>query len=238
MARLLDSDRLRYSLEVLTTDYLKRPKIPFKKLFPVPETALKEIRDSDNGGTKLDEDIESIDKDLIPEPFLLQINKKNRMKWIDYCVYDTEATWLLREKFESLLLKQHWGVCSTMYDLYKKVYVPFARLLVRMEERGFHIDVKGALSDSFENAFSIASKYADKFKKWAVKYEPNSENLNPRSYRQVQQLLFAPNSETDLHETKLKHDHIFNIENENNVILPGKKTPNKYLKVRIRVFKL
>lgn len=71
----------------------------------------------------------------------LQSNPSTRDAWIEYSVYDAEATWRLRQLLEQYLTAQHWAQSKTMMDFYREYIVPFAVVLTDMEREGIRVDV-------------------------------------------------------------------------------------------------
>jgi len=68
-----------------------------------------------------------------------------RETWIDYSTFDTVATWKLHEELLAILKGMPWQGAEgggTMLDFYEHYWVPFADVLVRIEERGVPFDLR------------------------------------------------------------------------------------------------
>lgn len=192
-----------------------------------PKTPKKESRTSDP---------EQSDDEGHENPLRLQSSSATRSAWVDYCTYDAEATWLLYHRLAAELRRQPWDEGRSMLDFYEAYYVPFGELLTRMEREGMHADAE-ALGRAYERALGDLARPLVAFRRWAVELQPAARLMNPRSVRQVQQLLFAPSTEgDDPYGTGLPAVHAFKAKNVAGEVKEGKKKANKFLEFEIRVF--
>jgi len=180
MARLWDTSRLQkegYSLSALTGALLNRPKITMKELFGKPAV----LKDGSEGKAI-----------IVPALEELQRNTTNqRNEWIEYSVYDAQATWELRNELETRLRNMQWQDSRSLYDFYVQYWVPFAELLTDMEHRGIYVDTQylASLEPKANEDIRVAE---ERFRQWAVKYCEAAKYMNVSSGPQKQHFLFAP----------------------------------------------
>jgi len=120
-----------------------------------------------------------------------------REAWIDYSAFDAQVT----SKLHEVLLQK---LTRDLSDFYEKFWVPFAEVLVDIEERGVHLD-QDFLSQQLEAADEdLAQANADfqSFlrKAWTRRYADSArlpelldcvERFNSNSPKQMKQLLYG-----------------------------------------------
>lgn len=117
---------------------------------------------------------------------------KWRHAWLDYCTYDTEATWKLRAELQKRLSLKQWSGSLSLWDFYQRYYAPFAEVLADMESQGIGVDVRNHLPAAEAQARRERDEAEAEFLAWASQYCADAPRMNAGSSAQVAQFLFSP----------------------------------------------
>ncbi|DAZ95789.1 TPA: hypothetical protein N0F65_009185 [Lagenidium giganteum] len=234
MARLWNTARFQnggYSLEALTADLLHQRKKPMKELFGIPK--LK--KDGSEGKER-----------IMPTVEELQRTPQFRNRWIRYSVYDAESTWFLHRVLHQKLDQTLWyeernpqtgGVtnATSMYDFYQQYIVPFGECLTDIERKGMHVDLD-YLAKVEQMALADRARLEQQVLEWARRYCDEADRINVYSAAQKQQLLFAPYYDMSKKPPKeiLPPTRLFEVENIEEYVEPGKEKPKKKRNIEIR----
>lgn len=194
MARLWNSARRTkggYSLEALTGDSklmedAKNGHGPGEEL--TGKVSMKNIF----GRKKIKKD--GTAGKIIVIPPVEELQRDERKLWICYSALDSISTLRLYESLEKKLLKTPWyvnGVCKgSMLDNYQNYVRPFGELLVKMETEGMLVD-RSYLAEIEKVAKVEQQIAADRFRRWASKYCPDTKYMNVGSDSQLRQFFFG-----------------------------------------------
>lgn len=252
MARLWDSSRMTrggYSLEALSSDEkLMNPgssqggdggseaggpgldvrgKVSMKKLF-----GRRNIKKDGTEGKLVS----------LPPVHELQRGEDTRWRWINYSAFDAKSTWdlytRLAEELRGMQASLDPAVAAdyaqagikleTLWDVYRRTWLPFGALLTDMEAVGMAVD-RPHLAAAQVQAEADQQQAKDRFRSWAVEKVPAAQHMNVGSGAQVQQLLFAgaENREKDKKDP-LPLERVFKVPNTEGLMVPGKdKKPKK-----------
>jgi DNA polymerase-1 len=221
MARLWNPCRVgesgTYSLESLSKDLVR-------------EISAKETMSTRFGHKKLLKNGEEGKVTVVPDTVELQLSKDTRTDWIDYSARDAQATWYLREHLQHELNQWPWTANLTMFEFYKRYWLPFGEMLTDMERTGMYIRRDDYLPEVRLKAEKDRKECEDKFLDWAKKVNPASQYMNLSSEQQKQQFFFAPVNQADVHKSGLNMSREFETENTWGYIEPGKKKGKKNFK--------
>ena len=114
-------------------------------------------------------------------------------KWIDYGTLDSEVTYYLYYTLKNLMenLPVHFEDMRTLFDIYKKYWLPFGEVLTEIERNGIRVN-RGQLENSKVSAEKTVKELKEKVRECVLKLQPDCIEFNPSSVQQMQQLLFAP----------------------------------------------
>ncbi|KAL8505596.1 hypothetical protein ACS0TY_016731 [Phlomoides rotata] len=237
MARLWNSARRTeggYSLEALTGDS-KLMEDAKKGHGPGGEVTGKVSMKNIFGRKKIKKD--GSEGKLIAIPPVEELQRNERKLWICYSALDSISTLRLYESLEKKLLQTPWyvnGVCKgSMLDNYQNYVRPFGELLVKMETEGMLVD-RSYLAEIEKVAKVEQQVAADRFRKWASKYCPDTKYMNVGSDTQLRQFFFGgvPNRKDPNEFLPVEKD--FKIPNVENIIEEGKKKATKFRKIILR----
>lgn len=192
MARLENSARDKYALEVLSADFLGVRKRPMKELFVRP----KAKKDGTMGRAQELPPVDEIQRD----PFF-------RPHWIYYSTYDTQSTWEIREVLEQRLRRVEWlpplpadpssppssvpAAGRSMFDFYDRYWRPFGELLCDLESEGIFVHARTHLPAVELLAEADKQRHMEQFRSWLQRLQPGACDMNIHSATQKQHLFFA-----------------------------------------------
>jgi DNA polymerase-1 len=218
MARLWNSGRTaeggNYGLESLTKDLVR--EIPGKESMTTRFGHKKILKNGEPGKVT-----------VVPGTLELQLGAETRTEWIDYSVRDAQATWYLRERLQHELEQWPWTGNFSMFEFYKRYWLPFGEMLTDMERNGIYVRRTDYLPDLRLRAEKDRAECEQKFMDWAKKVNPACQYMNASSEQQKQQLFFGPLDEKDVHKSGLEPSREFETENTWGYIEPGKTKAKK-----------
>lgn len=192
MARLWNSSRRTdggYSLEALTGD---SKIMSDAKRGPGEQVIGKVSMKNIFGRRKMKKD--GSEGKLITIPPVEELQRVERKLWICYSALDSISTLRLYESLEKKLKKTPWIVDGhykgSMFDNYEKYLRPFGELLVKLETEGMLVD-RAYLAEIEKVAKAEQQVAADRFRKWASKYCPDTKYMNVGSDAQLRQFFFG-----------------------------------------------
>jgi DNA polymerase-1 len=129
----------------------------------------------------------------IPSIIEMHTNFELVEKWVNYATLDAEITFWLRETLIGKLvgLKIDFEGMNNCWELYNRFWLDFGELLTDIERSGFQVDL-GHLKKAEESAEADILRYQSDFKDWVTSIQDGTEEFNPSSTQQLQQLLYAP----------------------------------------------
>ena len=129
----------------------------------------------------------------VPSLIELHTSEKTVVDWVNYCTLDAELTFFLRETLirDLTQLKIDFEGMGDLHQLYNRYWLDFGEVLTDMERKGFLVDVDHQHQAELQ-ALKDIEAYEKEFKDWVVSIQPGTEEFNPSSTQQLQQLLYAP----------------------------------------------
>lgn len=128
-----------------------------------------------------------------------------RASWVDYSTFDTVVTWRVHKELRYMLSRKRLDQGS-LVDFYDKFWLPFAEVLVHIEERGICLD-QDFLREQMKVAMTHLKEEEEAFldfvrAAWEERY-PGDERLkegiqkfNPNSNLQMRQFLYGQEIKT------------------------------------------
>ena len=167
------------------------PKVSMKDLFSKP---------------KLRKDGKLGNATYLPEMRDIQWDPEARPRWVQYALLDAKATHHLHACLTSLLMTKpiehpdqqdlsgreaaRVSGCTTLYELYERLWLPFGEILTDMEAAGFQIDTE-YLREQQAQADRDLMENELIFRRWADKQISGAFFMNSSSTLQLQTLLYG-----------------------------------------------